>query len=173
MSKHELVSKELTQRAAALGANKTLLDYVCDEWLSGGKTVIQLAEDLTKEMKVDVSRDTVRRVIYASDERPAVEERLNNARAAGASILVEEAQAIADSAAPNRDAIAKARMQVDIRTWIAGKNNRAQFGDQKSVGLTINIGQLHLDALRRSNGLSGAHIEGKAAPLLAEEIEVY
>lgn len=153
MLKLEQVRNVLTERAiATLGEGKTVLDFVCD-WLAGGRTVVQLAKDIGH------SRDTVRRVTYDCDEKEIVDERLRAARAAGAAILVEEAASIADDATENRDAIAKANLRVSVRQWIAGRHNKEQFGDQKSVGLTINIGQLHLDSLRRMNA------QERAAPV--------
>lgn len=166
MLKYEQVAKELTERAAdTLGEGKTLLDYVAD-WLSSGRTIVQLAEEIGH------SRDTVRRVLYASDEKEAVDERLRAARAAGAALLVEEAMQIVDGAEQNRDAIAKVNAQLSIRTWAASRHNRKQYGDQKSADVTINIGQLHLDSLRRANAQMRPADVSNALPAASEPVIV-
>lgn len=176
MTKQEQAAQELTRRAIdALGENGTPLGYVCG-WLSGGKTVVQLAEQMTTALKFEITRDTLRRAIYALDTEANVNERLQVARQAGAMILAEEAKSIADDVEAKRDEIAKARLQVDTRQWLAGKFDRAQFGDQKGVNVNVNIGQLHLDSMRRVNAERRVPLPGLVGPAIpdgvAEVVEI-
>ena len=83
------------------------------------------------------------------------------ARATRASALAEETLTIADTAEERNEAIAKARLRIDTRKWISGAWDRDTYGQAApGANVQINLGQLHLDALR-------APIEGTATP--AEE----
>jgi hypothetical protein len=57
---------------------------------------------------------------------------------------------ILENVKADRDHINKAKAQSDLRTWLASKYDRATFGnDAAQVNVQLNMGQLHLDALRR------------------------
>lgn len=76
--------------------------------------------------------------------------KLKEARAQSAWSKVEEAEKILDTAATKPD-ITSAQAQIannraGHRRWYAGKVNREDFGDEK--GVTIQIGELHLEALQ-------------------------
>jgi hypothetical protein len=96
-----------------------------------------------------MSRETVRRAICLGEDDNIVEQRLRQARAEGAAVMAEEARCIVDSVSENRDAIAKAKLRADIRTWIASKWNREQYGEAKQSAVQITVQQLHLEALRQ------------------------
>ena len=84
------------------------------------------------------------------------------ARAARASALAEESLTIADTAEERNEAIAKARLRIDTRKWISGAWDRETYGTQApSTNVQVNLGQLHLDALRQQDP---APIEGEARP---------
>lgn len=68
-----------------------------------------------------------------------------------ASAHAEKAMEIVDNAKPERDAIQLARVQAEHRRWLAQTYDRAQFGEVKQEGVTINLGQLHIEALRALN----------------------
>lgn len=85
---------------------------------------------------------------------PERAELLRRARAASASALAEQALEMADT----NDAAAhgKTRLQIEMRRWLAGRYAPDEYGEQKQPGVEINIGSLHIDALRNSlipNGL--------------------
>jgi hypothetical protein len=70
---------------------------------------------------------------------------LSQARTVAAQALAEQSLAISDGANP--EGVQVARLQVETRKWLASKYDTALFGDKP--GVQINIGQLHLDALRK------------------------
>ena len=110
------------------------------ERIADGETVLKIAAGY------NVSRNFFATILHEDAERGKL---VYAARKRAAEALTEEALAIVDSVPESRDALQKAKLQVDSRQWLAGKLDREQFGEAKPVALTqINIGQLHLDALR-------------------------
>jgi hypothetical protein len=81
-------------------------------------------------------------------EAGAATARLTSARARGASELVAEGKELIDNVAPDRDAIAKAKAQVEVRTFIASRWNREEWGEAPKQVTNVTIGSLHIDALR-------------------------
>lgn len=73
---------------------------------------------------------------------------LSRARARAAHVLAEEALVISDEVDSDATEIARARLRVDTRKWLAGKWNAAQYGDQKGVQVNVNVGDMHLTAVR-------------------------
>jgi len=104
--------------------------------VASGRTLSSIAREL------GVPRETLSNLMYRDEERG---EALRAARARAADALVDDALDIADAADPT--AIAKAKLQVETRQWIASKYNRAVYGSEKAQ-VEINLGSLHLDALR-------------------------
>ena len=84
------------------------------------------------------------------------------ARAARASALAEESLTIADTVEERNEAVAKARLRIDTRKWISGAWDRDTYGQSApQTNVQVNLGQLHLDALRQQDP---APIEGEARP---------
>jgi hypothetical protein len=137
---------ELMRRAAQeIGDDATVLDYGVS-WIESGRTITQLADSISISIGLPLSRSQVSK--YLNSCEPGASERLLLARETGADALVEEAVDLLDVMPENRDAIAKAGKRADIRTWLAGKWNRAQYGENKQLNVDISIAGLHLDALR-------------------------
>jgi len=136
------------------------LDYAV-AWLADGKTVQQLADHLTKLAGEPVHRGWLTPVLLKL--APNAEQQMNDARRRSSHALVEDAQAIVDTAAaePTREGIAAAKVQADIRTWRAARYNRETFGDKATHSVEINLGQLHLDALRQ-RGARQAELQASA-----------
>jgi len=124
------------------------LDYAV-AWLADGKTVQQLADHLTKLAGEPVHRGWLTPVLLKL--APNAEQQMNDARRRSSHALVEDAQAIVDTAAaePTREGIAAAKVQADIRTWRAARYDRETFGDKATHAVEISLGDLHLDALRQ------------------------
>lgn len=79
------------------------------------------------------------------DERRAAYEL---AQQASADVLVEDAGEILDNETDGRNAaLAKARS--DFRLWLAARRNREAYDAKQAPGLVINVGNLHLDSLRK------------------------
>lgn len=89
-----------------------------------------------------------------------------------ASVLADEAREIVDSVPETREAIAKAKLASDMRTWLAGKWNREQYGEQKPSSVQISIGQLHIDALRQGARIVNPHQPKAVLAQPAEVIEI-
>lgn len=143
------------RRALELSPDATILDYVETELLSGSN-LTRLTRQLRRALGFDeLTRETVSRLVFTSgrDAGVSVEEaelRLKRARRAGAHALVEEAEALLDEADEDREAIAKAKAQADIRTWQAARYDRDTFGDAKGTNVTINLGAQLLEGLQQA-----------------------
>lgn len=112
------------------------------EMLDAGLTHKQIGEEL------GVMRTSVTRWLNADSGR---KQALADSRAHAAHGMAEDALAIADGAAGAGSAheVAAAKLRIETRRWLAAVWNRDEFGE-KQVGLTVNIGSLHLDALRQA-----------------------
>lgn len=71
---------------------------------------------------------------------------LSRARARAADQLAAETLQIADNAAPEE--VQTARLRTDVRKWLASKWAPSLYGDNKA-GVTINLGTMHGESLRR------------------------
>lgn len=127
-------TREMLAKIEAAGGAARLLERV-----AAGETIIRIADD------VGVSRNIVSGLLNSTEHRDA----LRNARRSAASVLAEESLQIADESKPEFAQVDKLR--VDTRRWAAGKWDRETFGEQRGTQVTINLGALHLDALRRMN----------------------
>jgi hypothetical protein len=127
---------------------KTVLDYVAAR-VGDGTTISALADELSKELGESIYRPTL--VNYLREAYgPEGMARLEQARLQGAWALSEEALEIVDDARPDKDEIALARLRAETRDKLAGRWNRAELGEQKQqTNVTVNLGTLHLDALRQ------------------------
>lgn len=130
-----------------IGEGATALDYVCYR-IENGATLRELATEVTAVLDYTVRSSLVRAAAVLGHEAGAATERLQAARARGAGELVEEAKDIIDNVAPDRDAIAKAKEQAHVRTFIASRWNRADWGEAPKQVTNVSIGSLHIDALR-------------------------
>lgn len=72
----------------------------------------------------------------------------SRARARAADQLAAEVLEIADSAAPEE--VNLARLRTDVRKWVAAKWNPAAYGEQRGPSVVINVGDLHLRALKQT-----------------------
>lgn len=86
------------------------------------------------------------------------------ARTRAADYLAHQALTIADD---DTNDVARDRLRVDTRKWLASKWNQAQYGDSKGVQVNINLADLHLQAVKTVKPLTehdNLTIEGDAAP---------
>jgi hypothetical protein len=125
-----------------------------EAWQSDGHTIAKLAAELSDAAKLEppLSPDHISRWLRNQYGGEAVKARLTLARRHfGSHALVEQALATAD-AVTNKDAAVLAKLQNDLRLWIAERWNRDDYGTARGgVNLQLNIGQLHLDAMRQRN----------------------
>lgn len=120
------------------------IDFVL--WrVADGETLTAVARSmgLSRNMLTDWLNDTPERA-----------DRLGRARAASASALAEQALELADTNACAEHG--KTRLQIEMQRWLAGRYSPDEYADQKVAAVTVNVGSLHIDALRNSlipNGL--------------------
>ena len=112
------------------------------ERIASGDTVLAIATDL------GCSRSFLNGLLRTDPKRREIYEA---ARKESAEALIEKSALEADNVGADRDEIQRARLRIEERRYRAGVYDREQFGEQtKSVGgVVVNIGQLHLDALRQ------------------------
>jgi hypothetical protein len=74
---------------------------------------------------------------------------LARARGRGAFAIAENTVAIADEPVLDNVGAARNRTRISARQWLAGKWNRAEFGEQsQAVNVAISLNTLSLDAMR-------------------------
>lgn len=141
----------------------TLLDYAVD-WVSAGRTISDLAQDIAKEIGTPVSRPLLSGILNATPDASA---RLEAARRQGAHAIMDDAVKIADDAEPTPGAVAKARLQVGTREWLAERFAPDAFGVKQLGGqVNISVGKLMLAALQAPPPPRPELVAG-TAPLLA------
>lgn len=141
------LKKRLIGEIDALGGPEWLQDYI-----AGGGTIADLS------VKMGCSRTYLSRHLNAVPEYRAV---IDEGRREYADQLAEESLQIADGMAEvvgiSREQVMVAKERIDVRKWMASVNNPDRFRHNPNApNVTINIGQLHLDALkkRRDGGIT-------------------
>lgn len=169
MPRRNAVATELESRTDLMRKEEpdaTVLDYVA-AWFQDGRTIDALAADISRYAPTDVSRWTVMRYLNQRFGEDHVEQRLQRARLQGSHAVAEKALALTDGLIrtdgdgnpliASRDETQAVTLQVRTRQWIAERWNPPAYGDQsKAAHVTVNLNNLHLDALRAANaGVSG------------------
>lgn len=120
------------------------------EYIATGGTILDLANEL------DCSRTYLSRHLNAHEAYAPV---IAEARREQADALAEEALQIADGLADDirtKEQIAIAKERIDVRKWLASVNHPDRYQQNKNGPVvTININQLHLDALKKRNAMPG------------------
>lgn len=134
------LKKRLFAEIEARGGADWLREFVAE-----GGTVKALADEM------GCSRTYLSRHLNAHEGYAAA---LNEARVEFADRLAEETLEIADGMLDRqitREEIQIAKERIDVRKWLASVNSsRYQPNKSGSTSVTLNIGTLHLDALRKS-----------------------
>ena len=145
--------EELERRAAKYQCS--VLEYAAD-WVGSGKTLLKLAQDVTTALRrrdSDLPEDYVTRNMVSSflNGLEGGAELLAEARKDGAHAIADESIEIVDEEVESREEVARNKVRADQRLKLAGFWNRQEYGvqDKNSVNLNLNLGQLHLDELRR------------------------
>lgn len=116
----------------------------------------QVGEDKVREMleegkaitRICVELGVGKRALHEWLEAPERAALLTRARTRAADLLAAETLEIADSAGEQAGEIAKAKLRTDVRRWLAGKWNPAQYGEQRGVQVNVNVADMHLTAVR-------------------------
>jgi hypothetical protein len=82
--------------------------------------------------------------------------------------LAEEAGEVLDSlvgTAPSAAEVSLAKSRAEYRRWLAGRLNAEAYGEDKQalLNVNLNVGDLHLDALRRVGHMSADRREERTA----------
>ena len=126
------LKRQMIARVADAGGVEVIAERV-----ASGETLAAIADEL------GCRRENLVRWLYSDEDRATL---IREARARAADALVEQTIAIADTASPAEAQLA--RLRIDTRQWIASRWNRAEYGQDKTPAVQINLGSLHLDALR-------------------------
>ena len=118
------------------------IEFVCAH-IAQGMTIGRLAEF------IECSRPMLSFWINQTEER---KEAVLRAKRLKAEFLAEQALDIADQADElSNGGVNKARLQVDVRKWMAAKLDPEGFGEKQNPQVNISIGDLHLQALKQAN----------------------
>ena len=123
----------INKKIHAFGGEAMLFDHI-----SEGKTVNSVIKSL------DISIGGFYKWIEKDAKRG---ELLARARTRGGRSLAEQTIEIADSASPQEAQVAKLR--VDTRRWLASKQAPDEYGDKQQPLVSIDLGSMALDALRK------------------------
>jgi hypothetical protein len=121
------------------------IEWVCDLIRAGDRTLTQIAAML------GTTRPILYQYLHVNEEHKRLYQR---ARLESAGALAEQAMQIVDESDPMVPAsVQQARERSGVRRWLAERFDRDTFG-QPVGGNVIQIGELHLDALRKYGGPS-------------------
>ena len=142
---------------AGKALKKRILTEIADnggaEWLhdqiASGITVAELAR------QYGCTRSYVSRAINSIPEYKTA---MEGAREEAADALVEQGLEMVDglSALSTSNEIAATREKVNFRKFMAGSLNQNKYGTRPQSNVTISIGDMHLDALRKVNSQMAA-----------------
>lgn len=124
------------------------LDYVVAQ-TEQGTTLTELAEDISGSIKVEIGRELISSYLRSTFDDTEI--RLTEARALASHALVEQAIKLVDQPAYTTVSVSRAASRARTRQWTAERWNAKELGQSKQQGITLNIGTLHLDALRAPN----------------------
>ena len=118
-------------------------DWLYDQ-IASGITVAEIAR------RHDCSRSYVSRALNSVPEYKVA---MESARVDAADALVEEGLEMVDKLTGESTAadIASTREKVNFRKFMAGSLNQNKYGTRPQNNVTISIGDMHLDALRKVN----------------------
>jgi len=160
-----MAGKALRKRILTEVASNGGADWLFDQ-IASGVTVADLAR------QYDCTRSYVSRSLNSIPEYAAA---LAKARGEAADALVEQGLEMVDglSGASSPTEIAATREKVQWRKFMAGSMNQDRYGTRPQSNVTLSIGDLHLDALRKfSSDMKRVNSDAEAATIDAEYVEV-
>ena len=160
-----MAGKALRKRILTEVASNGGADWLFDQ-IASGITVAELAR------QYGCTRSYVSRSLNSVPEYAAA---LTKARGEAADALVEQGWEMVDglSGASSPTEIAATREKVQWRKFMAGSMNQERYGTRPQSNVTLSIGDLHLDALRKfSSDMKRVNSDAEAATIDAEYVEV-
>jgi hypothetical protein len=122
----------------------TVLDYAIAQ-IESGVPIAGLAEQLSKRLDIPIQRQRLSRYLHSL--APDASDRIGQARPQMAHAMAEDALTIVDKPMYDKVEVAQAALRARTREGLAKMFN-PEFNQQKQQGVTLNIGSLHLNALR-------------------------
>ena len=118
-------------------------DYLFEE-IASGKTITELAKEY------GCNRQYLSTTI---NNVPEYSQALSKARQEAADALVEQGLTMVDEldGGSSSSEIAATREKVQWRKFMAGSYNQERYGNRPQTNVTISVGDMHLDALRKVN----------------------
>ena len=143
-----MAGRALKKRILTDVADNGGVDWLYDQ-IASGVTVAELAR------QYGCSRSYISRSLNSV---PEYKKALESAREEAADALVEQGLEMVDSltALSTTNEIAATREKVNFRKFMAGSMNQAKYGTRPQSNVTISIGDMHLDALRKVNSQMAA-----------------
>ena len=143
-----MAGKALKKRILTEIADNGGADWLYDQ-IASGITVAELAR------QYGCTRSYVSRAINSIPEYKTA---MEGAREEAADALVEQGLEMVDglSALSTSNEIAATREKVNFRKFMAGSLNQNKYGTRPQSNVTISIGDMHLDALRKVNSQMAA-----------------
>jgi hypothetical protein len=133
------MAKRLHKELGELGGTDYVLDYVGD-----GGTVADLA------VRLNCSRSFLSRIMNADEGYRAA---LREGRRIGADKLADDTLGIMDDLTEKEGLtsadVQLAKERVNTRKWLAAMNDPDRFAEKKQADVIVNIGELHLGALKK------------------------
>ncbi len=116
----------------------------------------QVGEDRVREMleegkpiaRICIELKVGKKALHDWLEAPERAALLTRARTRAADLLAAETLEIADTVGEQPGEIAKAKLRTDVRRWLAGKWDPSRYGEQRGVQVQVNVGDMHLTAVR-------------------------
>ena len=138
-----MAGKALKKRILTDVAAKGGADWLFDQ-IASGVTVAEIAR------QYGCTRSYVSRALHTVPEYKAA---LEGAREEAADALVEQGLEMVDALDGDSSAneISATREKVNFRKFMAGSMNQNKYGTRPQNNVTISIGDMHLDALRKIN----------------------
>lgn len=125
---------------------RLILDYV-EEWTRGGKTLTELAVDVTTRVHFPVERQMLVRVLEYLFEGES-ETRLRAARVPASHAVAEQVVMIADAPVLDSADASRARNRMSSRQWLAERWNPGEYGVKVVPQVAISFDAMFLDALK-------------------------
>lgn len=158
-----MAGKALRKRILTDISNSGGADWLFDQ-VASGITVAEIAR------QYGCTRSYVSRALHTIPEYKAA---IEGAREEAADALVEQGLAMVDSldADSSSNEIAATREKVNFRKFMAGSMNQNKYGTRPQSNVTISIGDMHLDALRKVNSeLAAIDAEDRAVEATYEDV---
>lgn len=158
-----MAGKALRKRILSEVADNGGADWLYDQ-IASGVTVAEMAR------QYGCTRSYVSRALNSIPEYKVA---LSGAREEAADALVEQGLEMVDQlgSASTSNEIAATREKVNFRKFMAGSMNQNKYGTRPQNNVTLSIGDMHLDALRKVNSQVAA-IEAEDREREAATIDV-